>query len=44
MNTKPILALDFPGEAEVFKFLAHFQEPLFVKIGMDALYARSSRY
>jgi len=35
MNTKPILALDFPGEAEVFKFLAHFQEPLFVKIGME---------
>lgn len=35
MNRKPILALDFPGEAEVFKFLAHFQEPLFVKIGME---------
>ncbi|MFJ7667851.1 orotidine-5'-phosphate decarboxylase [Lysinibacillus sp. NPDC097195] len=35
MNRKPILALDFPGEVEVFKFLAQFQEPLFVKIGME---------
>ena len=35
MNTKPILALDFPGEEEVFKFLNHFNEPLFVKIGME---------
>lgn len=35
MNTKPILALDFPGEAEVFNFLKHFNEPLFVKIGME---------
>lgn len=35
MNTKPILALDFPEEAEVFNFLKHFNEPLFVKIGME---------
>lgn len=35
MNTKPILALDFPGEKEVFDFLMHFHEPLFVKIGME---------
>lgn len=35
MNTKPIIALDFPGEAEVFQFLNHFEEPLFVKIGME---------
>ncbi len=35
MNTKPILALDFPGEKEVFDFLEHFHEPLFVKIGME---------
>ncbi|ACA39070.1 orotidine-5'-phosphate decarboxylase [Lysinibacillus sphaericus] len=35
MNTKPILALDFPGEKEVFDFLKHFHEPLFVKIGME---------
>lgn len=35
MNTKPIIALDFPGEAEVFQFLNHFNEPLFVKIGME---------
>ncbi len=35
MNTKPILALDFPGEDEVFNFLTKFNEPLFVKIGME---------
>ncbi|MEK5231054.1 orotidine-5'-phosphate decarboxylase [Lysinibacillus sp. FSL K6-0232] len=35
MNTKPILALDFPGEKEVFDFLQQFNEPLFVKIGME---------
>lgn len=35
MNTKPILALDFPGETEVINFLKHFNEPLFVKIGME---------
>lgn len=35
MNTKPILALDFPGEKEVFDFLKKFNEPLFVKIGME---------
>lgn len=35
MNTKPIIALDFPSEEEVLKFLSHFNEPLFVKIGME---------
>lgn len=35
MNIKPILALDFPGETEVVNFLKHFNEPLFVKIGME---------
>lgn len=35
MNSKPIIALDFPNEQEVFQFLQHFQEPLFVKIGME---------
>ena len=35
MNNKPIIALDFPGEKEVFQFLNHFNEPLFVKIGME---------
>ena len=35
MNDKPIIALDFPGEKEVFQFLQHFNEPLFVKIGME---------
>ena len=35
MNSKPIIALDFPGEKEVFNFLQQFNEPLFVKIGME---------
>lgn len=35
MNTKPIIALDFPGEQEVMKFLAQFNDKLFVKIGME---------
>lgn len=35
MNTKPIIALDFPGEKDVMNFLAQFDEKLFVKIGME---------
>lgn len=35
MNNKPIIALDFSSEAEVIQFLHHFNEPLFVKIGME---------
>ena len=35
MNTKPIIALDFPGEKEVMSFLGQFEERLFVKIGME---------
>ncbi len=35
MNNKPIIALDFPGEKEVFNFLNQFNEQLFVKIGME---------
>ncbi|SOB92604.1 orotidine-5'-phosphate decarboxylase [Ureibacillus xyleni] len=35
MNRKPIIALDFPSEVEVFNFLNKFNEPLFVKIGME---------
>ncbi len=35
MNNKPIIALDFPGEKEVLHFLHQFNEPLFVKIGME---------
>lgn len=35
MNTKPIIALDFPGEKDVMNFLTQFNEPLFVKIGME---------
>ena len=35
MNNKPIIALDFPGEKEVFQFLHQFDEQLFVKVGME---------
>ncbi|WP_342472885.1 orotidine-5'-phosphate decarboxylase [Metasolibacillus sp. FSL H7-0170] len=35
MNNKPIIALDFPSEKEVFHFLQQFNEPLFVKVGME---------
>lgn len=35
MNNKPIIALDFPGEKEVFQFLNEFDEQLFVKVGME---------
>lgn len=35
MNTKPIIALDFPSEKEVFQFLTQFDEQLFVKVGME---------
>lgn len=35
MNTKPIIALDFPSEKEVFQFLNQFDEQLFVKVGME---------
>ena len=35
LNTKPIIALDFPGEQDVLEFLGQFDEKLFVKIGME---------
>ena len=35
MNTKPIIALDFPTEERVLTFLQQYNEPLFVKIGME---------
>lgn len=35
MNNKPIIALDFPSEKEVFHFLNQFSEQLFVKVGME---------
>ena len=34
-NSKPIIALDFSNEQYVFSFLSKFNEPLFVKIGME---------
>ncbi len=35
MNNKPIIALDFSSETEVFQFLSQFDEQLFVKVGME---------
>ena len=35
MNNKPIIALDFPSETEVFQFLDQFDEQLFLKVGME---------
>lgn len=35
---KPIIALDFPSEKEVFTFLDQFNEQLFVKVGMELFY------
>lgn len=35
MNTKPIIALDFPTSEDVTTFLSQFDKPLFVKVGME---------
>lgn len=35
MNTKPIIALDFPTPEDVTAFLSQFDESLFVKVGME---------
>lgn len=35
MNNKPIIALDFSSKEEVLVFLTPFNEPLFVKVGME---------
>ncbi|MGR6897880.1 orotidine-5'-phosphate decarboxylase [Rummeliibacillus sp. BSL5] len=35
MTDKPIIALDFPGEEDVFTFLEQYNEPLYVKIGLE---------
>lgn len=36
--TKPIIALDFPSQEETINFLKGFDEPLFVKVGMELFY------
>jgi orotidine-5'-phosphate decarboxylase len=38
MNNPIIIALDFAGKQEVFQFLNHFDEQLFVKVGMELYY------
>ncbi|WP_397537452.1 orotidine-5'-phosphate decarboxylase [Rummeliibacillus pycnus] len=35
MTNKPMIALDFPSEENVFNFLSQFHEPLFVKVGLE---------
>ncbi|MDG5470229.1 orotidine-5'-phosphate decarboxylase [Jeotgalibacillus sp. ET6] len=35
MEKQPIIALDFPGMGEVDQFLSLFNEPLYVKVGME---------
>ena len=39
MNNKTIVALDFSTREDVFNFLAKFDEPIYVKIGMELTYA-----
>ncbi|MBA8761400.1 orotidine-5'-phosphate decarboxylase [Staphylococcus coagulans] len=38
MRNDPIIALDFAIEADVIAFLNHFDESLFVKVGMELFY------
>lgn len=38
MKNTPIIALDFSSQEEVMQFLALFDEPLFVKVGMELFY------
>ncbi|MBI5974551.1 orotidine-5'-phosphate decarboxylase [Staphylococcus canis] len=38
MKKTPIIALDFASKDEVMRFLHQFDEPLFVKVGMELFY------
>ncbi|REH99523.1 orotidine 5'-phosphate decarboxylase / HUMPS family protein, partial [Staphylococcus felis] len=38
MRKEPIIALDFASQDEVMSFLHQFNEPLFVKVGMELFY------
>ncbi len=38
MNTEIIVALDFPSRKEAVAFLDRFQQPVYVKIGMELFY------
>lgn len=38
MKNTPIIALDFASQSEVIQFLNQFNEPLFVKVGMELFY------
>ena len=39
MNEKTIVALDFSTREDLFAFLSKFEEPIYVKIGMELTYA-----
>lgn len=39
MNEKTIVALDFSNREDLFSFLEKFDEPIYVKIGMELTYA-----
>ena len=42
---KPIIALDFPNQEEVFAFLDQFQgQQLNVKVGMELFYAGGTAF
>lgn len=38
VETRPIIALDFSSDEEVYDFLGKFEETLYVKIGMELFY------
>lgn len=37
-KSRVIIALDFKNKADVLEFLDKFDEPLFVKVGMELFY------
>ena len=39
MNDKTIVALDFSNKEDLFQFLSKFEQPIYVKIGMELTYA-----
>ena len=41
-KSRVIIALDFKNKADVLEFLDKFDEPLFVKVGMELFYGDPS--
>lgn len=45
MEDRPlIIALDFPGALEASRFLHHFNEPVYVKVGMELFYQEGAPF